>query len=733
MHRPANLKQTAGLVLLNVGALLLLSLAAFSRPTERLFNGYDGQGYKTVVQQMFAWTGPDLGLPVNPFQALGALYFQNIKLLPTGILLGAGGETLGVPAAYMAATLALFLATWLLGRALGHSTVVSSTGGWILVLASMPFFELAQINPIFNIGPNMAEAFAAHTAAVACFGFALRGSLARRLLAGTTLATLVLWSMATQPTYLVALAPFALAMATGMILTIPEPRFRTRRMIVALIPLAVVLALGGMAYLLGVMTNTAAAMFGHEMNQTIPRLASLVSIAFQGPVHGWLGPALVAAAGVGLVVNLATPPGGAGGAREMSVPQPFHHGLAGAVGAKRRAMIAVLAVLSQVVIAAVFLATSGSWTFPVPYYFEIEFWPLYGLYAAEALILFTAVMPRLRPKQKAAAAAAFAIAAGAAFVHLQPNIPRNDGFGRRPATNQFTTIMARDLGLTPGGQFKGYAATFAGYGGAEGPPADWITLVLNDDKVVRATGNFLRMAALWHFNIPTLEEYQPLTSPAYYAVTSRLLSRPQDRQTRNIPMLSKPHLPLLRSMGVSHVITDEALPEGVERARMQVDGLLPIRLYELSDPNRGDYSPNEAVVVPTAAEALNEMSRDGFDFRRQIVLFADPGGALVPASSARLEVVVDGYRIAAQSPGRSLLLLPIQFSHCMRVEAPAGTPPRLLRANLAQTALLFEGQIDIRLRIRAELFSGSWCRLQDAGDARRMDLRSIERGSGRGW
>src|SRR5262245_51969357 len=105
----SNPKRTACLVLLNVVALLLLSLAAFSRPTERLYNGYDGQGYKTAVQQMFAWSRPELGLPNNPFQGMGALYFQNVRLLPTGISLGLGGEARGVPAAYIAATLELFL------------------------------------------------------------------------------------------------------------------------------------------------------------------------------------------------------------------------------------------------------------------------------------------------------------------------------------------------------------------------------------------------------------------------------------------------------------------------------------------------------------------------------------------------------------------------------------------------------------------------------------------------
>jgi hypothetical protein len=75
----------------------------------------------------------------------------------------------------------------------------------------------------------------------------------------------------------------------------------------------------------------------------------------------------------------------------------------------------------------------------------------------------------------------------------------------------------------------------------------------------------------------------------------------------------------------------------------------------------------------------------------------------------------DGYDIAAESPGRSMLLLPLQYSHCLTIVGDVG--PRVVRANVLQTLLVFEGSIKIGLRNRLGLFGQAGCGLQDAGDA----------------
>jgi hypothetical protein len=63
-----------------------------------------------------------------------------------------------------------------------------------------------------------------------------------------------------------------------------------------------------------------------------------------------------------------------------------------------------------------------------------------------------------------------------------------------------------------------------------------------------------------------------------------------------------------------------------------------------------------------------------------------------------------------------MLVLPVQFSHCWQIaSADDRDPPRILRANVVQTGILFKDNVDVRLRFDFEPWRAS-CRFQDASD-----------------
>ena len=78
--------------------------------------------------------------------------------------------------------------------------------------------------------------------------------------------------------------------------------------------------------------------------------------------------------------------------------------------------------------------------------------------------------------------------------------------------------------------------------------------------------------------------------------------------------------------------------------------------------------------------------------------------------------------VTASSPGTSALLLPVQFSHCFRLEPAQGV--RMLRANLIHTLLIFSGELDVRLKWEFSFWRNSNCRWEDAEDARTLGLPS---------
>jgi hypothetical protein len=78
--------------------------------------------------------------------------------------------------------------------------------------------------------------------------------------------------------------------------------------------------------------------------------------------------------------------------------------------------------------------------------------------------------------------------------------------------------------------------------------------------------------------------------------------------------------------------------------------------------------------------------------------------------------ISDGYHLTASARGTAMVVLPIQFSHCWQIENSSDLiAPRIFRANVVQTGILFRDKVDARLRFNFEPWSAS-CRLQDARD-----------------
>jgi hypothetical protein len=136
-------------------------------------------------------------------------------------------------------------------------------------------------------------------------------------------------------------------------------------------------------------------------------------------------------------------------------------------------------------------------------------------------------------------------------------------------------------------------------------------------------------------------------------------------------------------------------------------------VYEYSDPNLGNYSPTNVVVARNAPSILEHFWRTSFDPRQSIILPEQIEEPLVQASSGKMLFERGAIRIQADSPDHSLLLLPMQYSHCLVLSDTVKA--RLLPANLVQTALLFHGSIDLRIHLGYGLFRPG-CRSQDLAD-----------------
>jgi hypothetical protein len=200
-------------------------------------------------------------------------------------------------------------------------------------------------------------------------------------------------------------------------------------------------------------------------------------------------------------------------------------------------------------------------------------------------------------------------------------------------------------------------------------------------------------------------------------------------------------LRMMRSAGVRFVITDAPMPEAKLRAKLTIptppsaqQQLLfssqpafesfQLYLYELENPNLGQFSPIEVKQVEDARSVREALVSPKWKLDHTVFGVIPGPGPFQKASLESFTIARDGYKIRAQSEGSAILLLPIEFSRCLTVRSRVdGPPPRLFRADLVLTGVSFDHRLDADISFRVGPGDASRCRLQDANDAERMQLR----------
>jgi hypothetical protein len=179
---------------------------------------------------------------------------------------------------------------------------------------------------------------------------------------------------------------------------------------------------------------------------------------------------------------------------------------------------------------------------------------------------------------------------------------------------------------------------------------------------------------------------------------------------------------ILRMLGVRYIVTNvETLDDRAAlRAAVTAPDTPGVYLFELSDANLATYSPTRFVKAATADEIASRIRHNRNRLDQIAVVSEDVPPTNAKARNVAMTVELDGVRIRAVSDGPAHILLPVQFSHCLRVVN--SSPARLTRANLLQTLVSFEGALDARLEFHFGLFADNKCRLRDGQDNKALGL-----------
>src|SRR5260221_13420520 len=87
-----------------------------------------------------------------------------------------------------------------------------------------------------------------------------------------------------------------------------------------------------------------------------------------------------------------------------------------------------------------------------------------------------------------------------------------------------------------------------------------------------------------------------------------------------------------------------------------------LHLYEMSKPNLGQYAPTEIIRLDMSADILDALASPDFDAARSIITSEVLPDGLVPARLEEFTVGRGDFHVRAVSTGRSILLLPTEFS-----------------------------------------------------------------------
>jgi len=711
-------------LILNALAFLIASSGAFFSRNDMLLPGLDGEFTRNATTELFRFSDPRPVLPFANFEAMGTLNAFNPLLSPSLLPIPLFGEAVGVPVGFLVCATLVFISTYALGRALRLTRGVALLASWALPPLCLPYQTWINLYLTYNLNPVAGDTVSFTMLALVLL---IRGYQSPRpYWYALGLLGFVFWIVLANPLWIVLLLPTIGPIGLGIVLGEMHRADFLRRTAWLLLPSVVFLAFGGVPYLLGLYTDTAVAFFSQEMNKAIARSLRMLSVATAtGQGLHKIGAPWVALAIVGLVLALRR------GGRSLRVP----------------AYSILAAMFLYAVYCGAYLLTP-TWTLPYPIYFEFFLWPFYALLAAYAFVEFGRYLqPRLEALEWYARVrnrldvelrepgrflgawllASFLLAGWFALTPFSvwPNL-----FFHPPRATAITKTLAAEVGTAPHAPFKGYVANMTGVHGLDGPPTGWYELLHDNNDSFIAFRNTHRIPYLWRYGVPMLEGYSQNIEPAIYGLVTRLLNRPDDVQVRTITFISRLDFPLMQSLGLRFIVADFLMPPPAQLRIEVAAERMKHQLFELPDPNTGNYSPTDVVVASNATDVLRRLAAPNFKFRKTVILDSPLQLTLVPAERSQASLIPNGWRIRASSAATSMLLLPLQFSNCLSIsehQGGAGKVTSIRRANLASTALIFEGTVDVSLTLQVTPFWNPYCRLRDAREMRDFGLQDVPR------
>ncbi len=677
------MKKRAGYFLFHLTLLVVFSLFAFGHNPGRLFIGNDGPMVLALAKHQLDFFGISFNLHTNFQQGIGNLSFPlNLSIMP-GFWLpfmdSAGNFTPAAIYTWFAAL--MFVTVLLVGWNYRFARGITYAAAWLLTILMFPYFEkyfaiyaVTASSPLF-----IWYMFATAIADIGVQRMGKNWRYAAFLFAGIFLM------VAASPAAVMLIAPFLAASFIVSFLRSNREQ-RTRQSLAAAGVVALCAALGWVEYSAGLLLYSSSGFFLKDLMNSYAPAREFSSILFQGhqPDRAF-GPILFCLATCGAGWTLYK--------KETNL--------------RNAALVTLAGQVLHAGIAAQLLVMSGGWSGPPAIYTEMTFFALYSLFALHFLATLSE-----RYWQPVRHLLPLVFVGLMSLVLLaRPAMVERDmlqGFAMPPASSPVTDLLEKEIPALPSTPFGGRVATVLA--------ANSSGQLLYSYRYNIALKNDHLSDGLWLHNIPTLTEYNQLITPAFYRIVRTFLTVPNDKQNRSWASFSYLDTRILRMLGVRFFFTTSAVVEGAQlQQTLEVPHARPLHLFELQDANIAGKSADKIIRAASVQEAENIMASKDFDLNSAVVFSAVPEQT-TPVSQSSIALENGSYHIRASSKGKSMLIVPVEYSRCMDVTAINGAMPQAIRVNIALTGLVFEREMDILLSTNIGPFHHPRCRLKDYQD-----------------
>lgn len=205
--------------------------------------------------------------------------------------------------------------------------------------------------------------------------------------------------------------------------------------------------------------------------------------------------------------------------------------------------------------------------------------------------------------------------------------------------------------------------------------------------------------------IPVLNLNSHLASPEFVAAMHQWFTN------RSRPFLRAWAVPevldvtLSRMLGVKFVVSPTSLEVNTNLRLIGEfdDGFV----YEFVETNLGSYSPTRVRVEPDLVQARALFTSGEVDPQLEVVT-ATEVGPLTPAANASMSANRGLIEVKAETFGRSLLVLPVEYSTCMELLG-VNQNAKILRVNYLLTGLLIEESATYQISVRKNPYSLNSC------------------------